>query len=205
MADARAIRDVSTALQAILQNELSVLAIPTGTVRIESIDLLPDPVPPPRVTIFLFNIAEDPFLKNRGVEIVTTGPGSVTTRRPPTVVDLDFMICAWMSTTQEEHLILGDVLRVIYDHPQVDPVLLGPSWRPDEAVQLSLSNTSIEDQARIWTTFGFRRFKLALYYKARVVPIASTHSFVDGTVLEREQTPRGFVPSEPGTLAAGTV
>ena len=115
MADARAIFDVSVALQGILQNELSVLVIPPGTVKIESIDLLPDPVSPPRITIFLYNIQEDPFLKNRGPELTTAGPGVVTTRPPPTVVDLDFMICAWMSTTQEEHLVLG--VRGQHNHP----------------------------------------------------------------------------------------
>src|SRR5262245_59472561 len=160
MADAKAIHDVSIALQNLLQNELSVLVIPPGTVKIESIDLLPDPVPPPRITIFLYNIQEDPFLKNRGLEVTATGLGKVTTRPPPAVVELDYMISAWMSTTQEEHLVLGDVIRVLYDNPQIDPVALGLNWRADESVQITLVSMSIEDQARIWTTFGFKRFKL---------------------------------------------
>lgn len=205
MADARAVLDVSLTLQTMLQTELSVLAIPPGTVRIESIDLLPDPVPPPRITIFLFNIHEDAFLKNRSISVTPVGPGSVTTSPPPTVVDLDYMVCAWMATTQEEHLVLGDVLRVLYDHPEVDAMALGPSWRPDEAIQISLTNPSIEDQARIWTTFGFKRFKLALYYKVRVVPIASSRTFSDRIVDVRATTASSFAPPHSGDLAAGTV
>jgi hypothetical protein len=203
MADASAIHDVSVALRSVLQNELSVLAIPAGTVRIESIDLVPDPVQPPRITIFLYNIQEDPFLKNRPPELTVTGPGAGTTQPPPTVVDLDFMISAWMSTTQEEHLILGDVLRVLYDHPQIDREALGPNWLPGESVQLTLQPISIEDQARIWTTFGFKRFKLALYYRARVIPIASQRTFPEGLVAERSGVPRGFQPPLPGELPAG--
>jgi hypothetical protein len=205
MADARAVLEVSRALQNILQTELSVLVIPPGTVQIESIDLLPDPVPPPRITIFLFNIHEDSFLKNRDVMVITTGPGSVVTTPPPTVVDLDYMISAWMSTTQEEHLVLGDVLRVLYDHPQIDAAALGAAWQPDEAVQVTLTNPSIEDQARIWTTFGFKRFKLALYYKVRVVPIASLRPFPDRIVAERSANATLFAPPRPGDLPAGTV
>lgn len=174
MADARAILSTSRALQKVLQDELSVLSIPAAQIKIESLDLLPDPVPPPRITIFLFNVHENPYLKNQPGSI-ERGPeerrGHVTP--PPIVIDLDYMICAWASSTDEEHQLLGDILQVLHDHPEIGPLALGPSWRPDEAVQISLNNPSIEDQARIWTTFGFKRFKLSLYYKLRSVPIES--------------------------------
>ncbi len=133
------------------------------------------------------------------------GPGAATTTLPPTVLNLDYMICAWMSTTQEEHLILGDVLRVLYDHSQIDPAALGPTWQADESVQVTLTNPTIEDQARIWTTFGFKRFKLALYYKVRVVPIASRRSFADSTVGERNLGVAPFAPAASGELPVGTV
>jgi hypothetical protein len=209
MATANAVQQVSEALRNILQTELSVLAMPPNTVQIESIDLLPDPVPPPHVTMFLFNIHEDPFLKNRAIAIGPPGlggaPGTARSVPPPIVVDLDYMICAWMSTTREEHLVLGDVLRVFHDHAQLDASALGAGWQPDEQVQITLTNPSIEDQARIWTTFGFKRFKLALYYKVRVVPIASRRELEERLVAERSARASDFTPPSPGDLPQGVV
>lgn len=205
MASATAIRDASHALRGILQTELSVLAFPPNTVRVESIDLLPDPVPVPRVTIFLFNISENAFLKNRDALVTSAGPGAVETRPPPTVVDLDFMVCAWMTTTEEEHLVLGDVLRVLYDHPEIQPQALGPNWGPDEQVQVTLTNPSIEDQSRIWTNFGFKRFKLALYYKLRVIPIASARAMGEGIVNERDARPHPWSSPSADHFPPGTI
>ncbi|KYG03515.1 hypothetical protein BE21_04575 [Sorangium cellulosum] len=186
MADARAIHLTSRALQSVLQKELSVLSIPAGQIKIESLDLLPDPVPPPRITIFLFNVHENPHLKNQGREIRRDGDGKVEVIPPPIVLDLDYMLCAWAATTDEEHQLLGDIVRVLHDHPEIEATRLGPSFRPDEAVQISLNNPPVEEQARIWTTFGFKRFKLSLYYKVRTVPIESKRRSEEPIVLEVE-------------------
>lgn len=201
MADASAILAVSEAIRSRLQAELSLVSILPSQIFIESIDLLPDPVPPPRVTIFLYSIKENELLKNRQHEVVPVPPpGSSVVVPPPMVLDLEYMICAWGSTTQDEHLLLGDVARVLYDAPELEPTALGPTWRPEERVQLSLHNMSIEDQARIWTTFGFRRFKLALYYRARVVPIRSERFFSETLVRERDLGPRRAAPPQETTL-----
>src|SRR5262249_17536746 len=156
-------------------------------VVIESIDLLPSPPPVPRVTIFLFNIQENPFLKNRDGVVTPVGAGAVQLRPPPLVLDLHFLICAWAQNTTDEHVILGSIARALYDKAEFDanelnrdPLVSG--FQPDESVQVVLANMSIEDQARIWTSFGFQRFKLSLYYLARIVPIASNRVFAEGTV-----------------------
>ena len=206
VADATAILAVTQALRATLQRELSVVAIAPNQIAIESIDLLPTPVPVPRVTIFLYNIHEDPLLKNAAGSFAPTAPGGTGTGNvvpPPITLDLDYMICAWASVTTDEHLLLGDVLRVFHDNAELGPAALGASWAPDEAVQITLGSPSIEDQARIWTTFGFKRFKLSLYYKARAVPIASRRRFTESIVRGRELGTRGFAPPSPGDFPPG--
>lgn len=204
MADATAILAVSHAIQRVLQSDLGVVNIAPNQIEIESIDLLPSPVPVPRVTIFLYNIHEDPFLKNQSGVFSPGQPAGTGEAAPaPLTLDLDYMICAWAATTAEEHLLLGDVLGVIHDHAEISPAELGAGWAPDEAVQITLANPSIEDQARIWTTFGFKRFKLSLYYKVRVVPIASRRTFVASMVRERSEGVSAFLPPKPGDLPAG--
>src|SRR5688572_7993776 len=128
MPDANAIFAVTQAMQQVLQRELSVVSIAPSQVVIESIDLLPSPVPVPRVTIFLYNIHEDPFLKNREGVFVPTSPGKGEVLPAPITVDLDYMICAWASVTTDEHLLLGDVLRVFHDNAEIGPAALGPTW-----------------------------------------------------------------------------
>jgi hypothetical protein len=202
MADATAILAVTQAVQALLRREISVVAIASGQIVIESIDLIPSPVPMPRLTIFLYNIHENPYLKNQAAGFSPTTPGAGDVVPPPLTVDLDLMICAWAQPT-DELLLLGDVLRIFHDNSELGPAVLGPSWAPDETVQITLANPSLEDQARIWTTFGFKRFKLSLYYKARVVPIASRRALSETTVRERAQGTSGFTPPRPGDLPAG--
>ena len=202
MADSRAILDTSNALLALIKSAAETpgtpgtLNVPKGHISIESIDLLKDEIAKPHVTIFLFNIHENPLLKNqprlvsppkpRPGAVAPPTPQPVTIARPPMVLDLDYMICAWAAATSDEHEILGGILRLLYDHPELGPRELGEAWGEDEAVQLTLANPSIEEQARIWTTFGFKRFKLSLYYKARTVPIGSTLIERASTVIERE-------------------
>lgn len=203
MADAFAIEQTSAAIQSLLQAELAVVGIAPGNVLVESIDLLPDPVPPPRVTVFLYCVHENPFLKNRGEEIRPSGPGAVTVQPTPLVVDLDYMITAWMQGTSEEHRVLGHILRVFHDRAELTPAELGPAWGPEESLQITLANPPLEDQARIWTTFGFKRFKLALYYKVRVVPIASTRMFNENRVLSREPGVGPVEPPDPSLVPGG--
>ena len=63
--------------------------MPPGSVKVESIDLVPDPVPPPRLSIYLFNVQENPFLKNGQGPVASSGPGSATSELTPAVLDLD--------------------------------------------------------------------------------------------------------------------
>ena len=200
MADARAINGASEGLRRILQDNLSLVSILPSQIFIESIDLLPDPIPRPRVTIFLYNITENPFLKNRPDQVVATSAGTATVEPPPCVLDLDYMICAWASNTTDEHMLLGDIVRVFYDHSELDATSLGAGWRPSEAIQISLDCPKLEDQARIWTTFGFKRFKLSLYYKVRIVPIESERTFTSGVVRERRGAPEPFMPPPSGEV-----
>jgi Pvc16 N-terminal domain len=95
------------------------------------------------------------------------------------------MICAWAATTDEELQLIGDILRVLSDHPDFEAATLGPSFLPSEAVHLLLINPPIEEQARIWSAFGFKRFKLSLYYRARSVLIRSNRRHLETLV----QTP----------------
>lgn len=197
MADTDAILQVSAAIRDLIVARVPLLA--PNQVVVESIDLLPDPPPVPRVTVFLYNIQENPELKNSPHEVRSVGPATSTLVPPPIVVDLDYLICAWTSQPPDEHRLLGHVLRALYDAPELGPTELGGAWRPHEFVQLSLDSRSIEEQARIWTTFGFRRFKLSLYYRARIVPIETGREFPDRVVSEREAT---LVPA-PQAAAGG--
>ncbi|KYF96800.1 hypothetical protein BE20_40845 [Sorangium cellulosum] len=185
MADAHAIFETSRALQRLLQEELSVLPISASQIRVESLDLLPDPVPPPRITIFLFNLQENPYLMNQPPVTRARPAGQAEIVQPPLAIDLDYMICAWAATADEEQQLLGDVLRVLNDTPTIAAPQLGPAWERGEAVELALVNLPIEEQVRLWSAFGFKRFKLALYYRARSVPIASRRATREPLVRER--------------------
>src|SRR5882762_7282453 len=120
MADGNAIHTTSVALRNVLRAELpGLFGIAPSNIDIDSIDVLEDTLERPRVTLFLFNIRENPHLKNRPRKVISNAAGKIETEVPPTVLDLDYMICAFTTLVEDEQKLLGNVVRVLYDHTEL--------------------------------------------------------------------------------------
>jgi len=167
MATADVVHDMGQSLYELLRGSIStsligdiVLATP------EQFELLPD-AGRTTLTIFLYRVGVSPEMRNLPPRTLPDGRIS----RPVLPVELRYLITPWASTPASEYFMAGHVMRVLYEHAELDsPHLIGSSWRPEDSVQLVLESLPIEDHTRIWDTVR-KPYRLSLTYMARIVGI----------------------------------
>lgn len=148
--------------------------------------------------------AADDFLKpmDEGVSLLLyriyhdgtnrTPPGRLQPngQRGPTKLPLElhFMLTAWAKTASLQHEIAGWMMRTLEDNPVLFPGLLN-SYKPgvffpDETVEISLAQLSVEDMFNIWDVIIRHVYQLSVPYVARVVQLESTLQTAGGVPVQ---------------------
>ena len=194
MTDYRALGAVSTTLRSLLRDRMELpddvspdqLQISIGPPLPQQQD--DEQIEPARLNLFLYRVAENPFLKNQDMP----GRGHPGTYgRPPLSLDLHYLLTGY--GTREEagavletlaHMLLGSAMRVFHDHPVITEALLDGSGQPIlhpalrgefEAVKLALEPVSLEDLSKVWTALTVP-YRLSAAYSVSVVQIESQAS-----------------------------
>ncbi|WP_428268700.1 DUF4255 domain-containing protein [Haliangium sp.] len=189
MPDFDVVADVSETLRSVVTAGLSTLMPPPAPTA-EVVDLL-RPVQSSssaKVTIFLYEIAEDPSARNRPYLRRPAG-ADVELQRPPMALLLRYMVTPWSGDWSTDQKILGRVLQIFYDNailsgPQLQAGLAGTS----EAIKLTLAPITLEDRARVWYSVQ-QPYRLSLTYEARVVNLDSVD--IQGARRAREVAAQG--------------
>jgi hypothetical protein len=197
MSDFRAIAGVSASLRDLLRDRMempaSMAAIPPisiGTPLVPQPQTL-DTIEPEaaRINLFLFQVNESPYLKNRDMP----GHGSgLAYGKPPLSLELSFLLTAYGSQVNGDSAIdetaaqflLGSAMRVLHDYPVITAQLqsvrepygrqiLHESLRnEDEQVKLCLHPITLEDLTKIWTALTLP-YRLSVAYSVSIVQIES--------------------------------
>ena len=172
MPDSGVIAAVSETLQTVLTEALSTLQ-PEPPPVAEVHDLQGTiSTNPARLTLFLFEVGEDPSARNRP-RVRGSSPPNLTLQKPPMALLLRYLLTPWGGDRLTEHRILGRAMQVLYDHA----ILSGPDLRgnlavTDEALKITLSPLTLEEQTRVW--FAVQRpYRLSASYEVRVVNLDS--------------------------------
>lgn len=181
-----AIADVGATILKLLRDQLSDM-VPAGSIGMHS----PADVSGPntRLTLFLYHIAENQYLRNQ--EAGQLAGGSI--RQPPLVTDLYYMLTAY-STVQdlterslEEHRILGRAMRVLYDHSTLGgSALQGGLAESGERPRITLHPASVSDLSEIWNAFPNHNFRPSVCYVISPVAIESARVAQPKRVSVRE-------------------
>lgn len=151
------IDSVSETLRTVLHNALSTLVPPS---QADVSDLLGTiATTPPRVTIFLYEVVEDPGARNQP-------------KNPRMPLLLRYLLTPWSSDPITDQRLLERTLQTFYDQP----ILNGAR----EALQVTLLPLSLEDKTRIWHAIR-QPYRLSVVYEVRVVELDAT--------VQRPQTP----------------
>ena len=192
MADFGVIAAVSETLQSVLTTAASTLP---GPPTVEISDLTGTiSTTPARLTIFLFEVAEDPSARNKPRLRGTQAPPNTTISKPPMALVLRYLVTAWGGDRLTEHRLLGCAMQALYDGAVIaQPDLRGASLiHTDEVLKVTLLPLTLEERTRVWYSVQ-RPYRLSLYYEVRVVNLDSTTSdtrrSVDGRSLNYSGAP----------------
>lgn len=194
MSDFRAIGGVSSTLRTLLLDRMKLpesLDIDKFSVTIGPPAMQPKDdhtIEPPRINLFLYQIIEDPFLKNQ--EIPRTGCGGAFIS-PPLSLNLHYMLTAYGSESEKSwvnqslaHHLLGSAMRVLFDHPVItgdmrttreitgSPILAKSLQNQREMLKVTLFPLGLEDSMKIWTAL-MAPCRPSVFYLVNLVQIES--------------------------------
>ena len=162
----------------------------------EEHDLTAPPTPnPPKVSVFLFEVNEDPSSRNRPrVRESATGGlvDKVRIKKPPIALQLRYLFTPWSGDRLTDQKLLGLVVRTFYDNAIISGADLKGAGQTansglvgsDEALKLTLSPLTLEERTRIWHAVQ-QKYRLSVTYETRVVKLESEISTESTTVRHR--------------------
>jgi hypothetical protein len=188
MAGSDVISDVSRMLEGVLTDAMSTLTPPPAPVA-KVHDLTGTiPTAPPLLTLFLYEVCEDPSMRNRPRTRETDG-NDFQLRKPPMALILRYLMTAWGGDPVTEQRMLGRVMHVLYDQAILSgPVLIGSLAGRDEPIHITLAPLSLEERARVWWSIQ-KPYRLSLNYEMRVANLDSEASFAARAVVRRTVQP----------------
>jgi hypothetical protein len=186
MPDANVISDVSLTLQHVLHDSLVSLD-PQFFVEVSDLQGQMS-TSPLHLTIFLFEVVEDPSAKNRPPvrQVVNQ---AVFTRKPPMALQLRYMLTPWSGDRITDHKILGKVIETFYDGANIAGTKLqGGLANTDAVLNVNMAPITLEDRTRVWYSVQ-KPYRLSLTYEVRVVNLDSTLQERTGLIQSRRITP----------------
>ena len=129
-------------------------------------ELAEGPDPRNTLTLFLFRITQDEYLRGRKL------PSDPPHSNPPLSIDLHFLLTVWADNAVAEQSVLTWAMREIQMHPVLDSSSLSSEagWTPADVVQLIPAELSNDDLFRIWDLLQ-PKYRLSVSYVARVIRI----------------------------------
>jgi len=189
MGDYTAISDVGETMISLLQEQMKDLISDKNTIVLISPGEVgaSDAV---RLSLFLYQVDENPYLKNRPVDAMAT-----ELPYPALPLDLAYMVTAYPSPgiqdrterSKEEHQVLGRAIQVFHDNAVVYGTMLkGNLASTAEELHITMTHLSMDDMTKIWTTFQDKPFRPSICYLVTPVMIDSLRSVTTQRVVKRE-------------------
>lgn len=126
----------------------------------------------PMLTIFLYEIAEDPTSRNRP-PVRSLPPNPSTTRKPPMALLLRYLITPWGGDSDTQHRMIGKALQVFYDDAiWQGEELSGSLAGTTDVLQFTLTPLTLDQKSWIWYAIQ-KPYRLSLNYEVRVVNLDS--------------------------------
>lgn len=159
-----------------------------------------------RLTLFLYAIVENPYLKND--ERIVRDSGTI--EFAPLSLDLYFLMTAHlregdnvpgeMDSVLEAYRILGRAMQIFYDNGFLHGTLLQGSLQdlPVE-LHLTLNPITVEDLTRIWSVFPDLPYRTSVSYIVTPARIESGKTETSQRVVDKEMDHGELVPDREST------
>ncbi|HEU4833695.1 MAG TPA: DUF4255 domain-containing protein [Pyrinomonadaceae bacterium] len=130
--------------------------------------------PPANATlsIFLFEVGEDPSARNHP-RVRETTPPNMKIRKPPIALLLRYLLTPWGGDEVTKQKILGKTMQVLYDRAILNGLdLNGVLADTDDQLKVTLAPLSLEERTRVWHAIN-KPYHLSVSYEVRVVNLDS--------------------------------
>jgi hypothetical protein len=157
------IHDLDKTLKQLLEGELAHLN-PAVTISFDPPDATFSPSGP-AVDLFLYDIQEDLELRRNELLVERQDNGMAVKRRPPARVECSYLVTAWSSDAENEHLLLGEVMKVLLRYQMIPKNLLQGSLA-NQALPLpttALQPGRLQSLGEFWQAMGGKP-RAALHY-----------------------------------------
>lgn len=133
------------------------------------------------VTLFLFRITQNEFLRTRH------RPSDPVDSETPLSVDLHYLMTAWAENALAEHTVLSWAMLQLHMHPVLDSSSLSSeaAWTSGDIIHVIPAELSNEELMRIWDLL-LPKFRLSVSYIARVVRIDRDRYISARPVIEKD-------------------
>ncbi len=173
MVDYTALMDVGKTLSNLIwdniknDNQLSSIISSESQIALSSPE---ETTPDKKLSLFLYQITEDSYQRNRGAEI----EAPETIGFPPIHLSLSFMITPNAADQEKDHLLIGKVIQIFNDNR----ILKGPVLKGDlagEELRINFCQLSLDELNKIWSIISKSdSYRTSVYYEVAPVKIAST-------------------------------
>ena len=168
MSDFTVLADVSETLLRLVRTQLTGLVAPDHVTLASPADVELDTSP--WLALFLYQVVESAQEKTGGMDRVD----ATHLRRPPTFVDLVYLVVPYAQTRENEYQILGRVMQIFASQS-----IIGGSWLQGslagsgEEFRVMLHPLPMEELLRLWNAFPNKPYKLSLCYLVSSIAIDS--------------------------------
>lgn len=155
--------DLDKTLEQLLKRNLpqSVAAQVAVTFAAPDSQFPPSTVKFPAIDLFLYDVRENRELRSNEWTLERRSDGTATKTHPPARVDCSYLITVWPSETsttpaQDEHHVLGEVMKVLLRFPTIPAVLLQGSLQDQEPPlpTTGLQPGHLQSIAEFWQALG---------------------------------------------------
>ena len=155
---------------AILDNEQAIVfSNPTQTAR-DSAN---------RLSLWLYQITENEFMKNQPPDRRTGGNGFQVT---PMAFNLFYLVTPFATDGESDHLLLGKTMQSLYDNANV--LLRKDTPQVAEELRIIFCRLTLEELTRIWEALR-EPYRLSVCYQVRVLRVESERKLEQARVVER--------------------
>lgn len=130
-----------------------------------------------RVSLWLYLIAENEFLKNAPPQRVADD----TEQFPPLALDLYYLLTPFGPSAEADLLILGRAMQALYDSART--TLINAPLRVAEDLNIILFRRTLDELSRVWEALQ-EPYRLSVCYQVRVTRVDSTLLTTVHPVLE---------------------
>jgi hypothetical protein len=150
-----------------------------------------------RVGVFLYSINPSADLRNELEIPYQEGPNLVADQP----LDLYYLVTCYRRTgadptvpVQNAHLLLGQVMRIFFDHATLTGSVLKGQLPRDQEIRLTHQPITVEDLTRLWGGLPNVALQTSVSYLVSPVKIRSTRGAASNKVLSRQSE---FAPMVP--------